>query len=40
MNDLVRLDLRDAVATLTLNDPARLNALSAPLVGRADRHLP
>jgi 2-(1,2-epoxy-1,2-dihydrophenyl)acetyl-CoA isomerase len=32
MNNLVRLDVREGVATLTLNDPARLNPLSAPLV--------
>jgi enoyl-CoA hydratase len=30
--DLVQLDLREGVAVLTLNDPARRNVLSAPLV--------
>jgi enoyl-CoA hydratase len=30
--DLVQLDMRDGVAVLTLNDPARRNVLSAPLV--------
>lgn len=32
MDNLVRLDIQEGVATLTLNDPTRLNPLSAPLV--------
>ena len=32
MNELVLLDVHEGVATLTLNDPARLNPLSRPLV--------
>ena len=31
-NDLVRLEQRDAVAVVTLNDPARRNIFSGPLV--------
>lgn len=32
MNDLVRLDVREGVATLILNDPTHLNPLTRPLV--------
>ncbi len=32
MNDLARLEVREGIATLSLNDPAQLNPLTRPLV--------